>query len=137
MTTVVDASVALKWVLEEPGSADAEALLDQELVAPSLWLLEAGNALWRRVVRDEISAAEAQERLSELFNAPVTTVALEEDLTAAVRLAIELNHPVYDCLYLALALREGTHVVTSDRRFADAVARHPTLVGSVRLLGTA
>ncbi|MGE3778886.1 MAG: type II toxin-antitoxin system VapC family toxin [Pirellulaceae bacterium] len=134
MTIVVDASVALKWVLHEEGSEAAERLLDEELIAPSLWLVEAGNALWRRSTRGEISAAEAQERLSELFNAPVTTVALEEDVIAAVRLAAELDHPVYDCLYLALAIREGTYVVTADRRFGNALSKHPTLSGTVRLL---
>lgn len=134
MTIVVDASVALKWVLHEEGSEAAEKLLDEELIAPSLWLVEAGNALWRRSTRGEISAAEAQERLSELFNAPVTTVPLEEDVIAAVRLAGELDHPIYDCLYLALAIREGTYVVTADRRFANALSKHPTLSGTVRLL---
>lgn len=45
MTIVVDASIALKWVLEEPGSAAAEELLEKDLAAPSLWRLDAGNAL--------------------------------------------------------------------------------------------
>jgi predicted nucleic acid-binding protein len=51
-----------------------------------------------------------------------------------VRLAGELGHPIYDCLYLALAIREGTYVVTADSRFANALSKHPTLSGSVRLL---
>ena len=134
MTIVVDASVALKWVLQEDGSDAAERLLDEELIAPSLWLVEAGNALWRRSVRGELSAQEAQERLSELFNAPVATVPLEADVAAAVRLAGELGHPVYDCLYLALALREDTYVVTADRRFADALSKHRKLSKAVCLL---
>lgn len=135
MSIVIDASVALKWVLEEENSEAADRLLNEELIAPSLWLLEAANALWRRALRGDITTAEAQERLIELFNAPVTTVPLEEDVLAATRLAAELAHPVYDCLYLALAIREGTHVVTADRRFVDTVAGHATLAKSVRLLG--
>ena len=47
MTIVVDASIALKWVLEETGSDAAEELLEKDFAAPSLWLLDAGNALWR------------------------------------------------------------------------------------------
>ena len=135
MTVVVDASVALKWVLDEPGQAAADALIDQELLAPSLWLVEAANALWRRSQRGEISGLEAEERLAELFNAPVTAVAIEEDLPAALRLAQALGHPVYDCLYLALALRENTHVVTADARFHAAVQGSPDLAQAVRLLG--
>ncbi len=135
MTLVVDASVALKWVLDEPGQEAADALLQEELIAPALWLVEAANALWRRVQRREISGEEAQERLAELFNAPVTTTSIEDDLPAAADLANRLGHPVYDCLYLALALRENTHVVTADARFHAAVEQSPTLRGGVRLLG--
>ena len=135
MSVVIDASVALKWVLDEPGQAAADALLDEELAAPSLWLVEAANALWRRSLRGEISAHEAEERLAELFNAPVTAVPIEEDLPAALGFAQALGHPVYDCLYLALALRENTHVITADARFHAAVQAHPDVAHAVRLLG--
>ena len=134
MTIVVDASVALKWVLDEPGAHAADALLDEELIAPALWLIEAANALWRRARKREITGDEARERLGELFNAPLTTTMIEDDLLAATELANSLDHPVYDCLYLALAVREGTHVVTADARFAAAVDRSATLKGTVRLL---
>ncbi len=136
MTVVIDASVALKWVLNEPGQEFAEALLDEELVAPALWLVEAANALWRRASRGEISSEEAEERLAELCNAPVTAGAVEEDLPAAIRLANEISHPVYGCLYLALAARENTYVVTADARFRAAAQRSPALADRVRLLGS-
>jgi predicted nucleic acid-binding protein len=135
VSIVVDASVALKWVLDEPGSEAADALLDEDLIAPALWLLEAANALWRRSQRGEISATEATERLVELFNAPVAATAIEDDILAAAELANRLGHPVYDCLYLASAIRENTYVVTADSRFQAAVDQAPTLKGTVRLLG--
>ena len=135
MSIVIDASVALKWVLDEPGRDAADALLEEELVAPALWLVEAANALWRRARRGEINDEEGRARLKELCNAPVTGVAVENDLLAAAELANTLGHPVYDCLYLALALREGTYVMTADRRFRDAVERSQAFPGAVRLLG--
>src|SRR5256885_7349326 len=49
MRIVVDASVAVKWVLNEPRTDAALALCEEELVAPALWLAEAANALWRHV----------------------------------------------------------------------------------------
>ena len=110
MKRVVDASVALKWVLDEPGRVAADALFDDELVAPSLWLVEAANALWKRVGRGDISAPEAGAMLAELHNAPVATTPLESDLSAAMDLAIRLKHPVYDCLYLAAAIRENARL---------------------------
>lgn len=47
----------------------------------------------------------------------------DEDLAAeAARLALPLDHPVYDCLYLALAHRVGGSVVTADVQFAKTLA---------------
>ncbi|HEY3889210.1 MAG TPA: type II toxin-antitoxin system VapC family toxin [Caulobacteraceae bacterium] len=134
MSIVVDASVALKWVLDEPGSQAADALLDEELVAPALWLVEAANALWRRARRGELTHEEAKERLVELGNAPVTTSPIEDDLVAAADLANALGHPVYDCLYLAAAIREGAYVVTADGRFYAVVSQSPVFADKVRLL---
>ena len=135
MSIVIDASVALKWVLDEPGKEAADALLDEELIAPALWLLEAANALWKRAQRGEIGAVQAKDRLAELYNAPVTTTAIEDDLPAAADLAHALGHPVYDCLYLATAIRENTYVITADRRFHSVVDQSLDLKGVVRFLG--
>ena len=112
-----------------------DALLEQDLVAPALWLLEAANALWRRTLRGEITAEGAKARLTELYNAPVAAIAIEDDLPAAADLAHALGHPVYDCLYLAVAIRENTQVVTADSRFHAVVQRSPALARAVRLLG--
>lgn len=135
MTVVIDASVALKWVLDEPGTKVADALLDEDLIAPAVWLIEAANALWRRARSGQITAEESAERLAELLNAPVAATPIEDDLIAAATLSSRLGHPVYDCLYLALALRHDTHVITADRRFHAAVAAVPDLAEAVRMLG--
>ncbi|HEY3911108.1 MAG TPA: type II toxin-antitoxin system VapC family toxin [Stellaceae bacterium] len=134
MSVVIDASVALKWVFDEPDSAAAVALRNEELIAPTLWLAEAANALWRRAQRGEITASEAVEWFADLRNAPVASLPIEPHLEPALKLAIEIGHPIYDCLYLALALRHQTHVMTADRRFASAAASRPHLSGTVRLL---
>ena len=133
---VVDASVAVKWVVREPDSDAADALFDaDELIAPALWLTEASNVLWRRVRIGDITADEARARLSELLKAPVASFAMEPHLDRALQLATEIGHPIYDCIYLALALHHGTHVVTPDNRFAAAASR-PDLAGRVRVLGS-
>ena len=62
--------------------------------------------------------------------APVMVPASMRELAAsAARLAIDLEHPVYDCFYLALAVREQYPVVTADRRFYEFVRKHPYLSG--------
>lgn len=60
MAIVVDASIALKWVLEEPGIDAAEKLLEKNLAALSLWWLDATNGLLRCAVPRELTLTEAE-----------------------------------------------------------------------------
>ena len=88
MRVVIDASVALKWVLDEAESEAALALRGEDLIAPTLWLAEAANALWRKSRIGDITEDEASSRLSELLNAPVASLAMEPYLDRALKLAI-------------------------------------------------
>jgi len=133
VSIVIDASVAVKWVLNERGTDAALALRREQLVAPVLWLAEAANALWRHVRLGELTAEQALARMTELEKAPVASLGIEPDVSRALELATQSNHPVYDFIYLALAMRHSTHVVTDDRRFAAAAARLG-LADQVRLL---
>ena len=132
---VVDASVALKWVIDEAGSEAANSLAGESLSSPSLLLAECANALWAKARRHEITAEEVVERLALLLGAPVLLVPVEELVEDATRLAVTLDHPVYDCLYLALAVREGTRLITADQQFVRAARRDRDLAGHLQLLG--
>ena len=122
---VVDASVALKWLVEEEGSAAAAALLDgRTLFAPALIHVEVANALWRMMRVGRLSDEEAADALSLMDRAPLRRRVEDRALTAeALRLARLLDHPVYDCLYLALAIEVGAPVITADARFVGAAGR--------------
>lgn len=121
---VIDASVALKWVVNEEGSDAAAALLDgRPLFAPSLILTEAANALWSLQRRQVIDPSGAADALDHLRAAPWFLSPSDADLIGqAFRLAQLLDHPVYDCVYLALAVEKKVPVITADRRFLN-VAR--------------
>lgn len=134
MTTIVDASVAVKWVVEEEGSLEALRLLDQPLMAPDLILTECANALWVKARRGGLPSTVVIERVDTLRSAPLTLVSQNELLPTAVDLALEIAHPIYDCLYLALAAREGGVVVTADRRFLRVARAHPGVAGLVQPL---
>jgi predicted nucleic acid-binding protein len=106
---VVDASVAIKWLIDEPLSGQAVRLLDADvpLVAPELIYAEAANAIWAIARRGQIDTAEVHEALDLLADAPLTVPSsMRQRMAATARLANDLAHPVYDCLYLALALQE-------------------------------
>ena len=128
---VIDASVALKWVLPEPDSARALSLQRATLYAPDFILPEAANALWSAVRRSLLSADDAVTRFHALVAAPIALRAAGTLSGEAMALGITTNHPVYDCLYLALALELDLKMITADRRFLAAVGRHPPLAARV------
>ncbi len=122
---VVDASVAMKWVLPEPGSERARRLLSAsvagrlELIAPDLFMAEVTNVLWKRCrVRAELLEDEARAAHAALLAAAPELVPSEALAGPALELALAFRHPVYDCLYVALALRDGCSLVTADARLA-------------------
>ncbi len=60
---VIDASVAIKWVVEEDGTESALALRQQaKLIAPDLLVPECANILWKKAQRNELSRDEALSR---------------------------------------------------------------------------
>jgi len=131
---IVDASVAVKWVVSEDGSDAALDLLGSELAAPAIWLAEAANALRTKCARGELSDAEAAEFAIDLADAPVVSLELKELLPMAMRIALDLGHPVYDCFYLAAALRDDTRLVTADPRLLAKAAGHPYLANRAIML---
>ncbi len=135
MTLVVDASVAVKWIAREPGNEAARALFDlpDPLIAPDWLLVEAASALWTKVKRSELLQIHAEGHLRVLpdfFSRLHESTTLLQD---AFRWSFRLRHPVYDCLYLALALRESCQLVTADEKFRLALEKKD-LGGMVRPL---
>ena len=88
------------------------------------WLMasEIANALWRKARLGEIERGDAGAMLAWVPDMPVRWDADEAVGADAVRLALALDRPVYDFVYLALAHRIGGLVVTADLRFANALA---------------
>lgn len=124
---VVDASVALKWMLPEPGSDQAITLQGLPLYAPDLLLAECGNVLWVNVRRERLTKSEAEDCFEGLSNAPIIWSATGGLAAEATALALDLDHPVYDCVYLALALDIETPLVTADQKLISAARRESAL----------
>jgi predicted nucleic acid-binding protein len=131
---VVDASVIVKWFIPEAGDIPAKALLaaGDELIAPELARIEVASALIRKGLRDEVAAADVASTLRAWFRAvgegQIFLLPNSEDIAAAATLALELRHPLPDCLYLAVAERLDVALVTADRAFARRAARRSSLV---------
>ena len=115
---VIDVSIAVKWVVEEEGTPQALALRQQtKLIAPELLVAECANILWKKAARGELSKEEALLAAKLLQSAEVELLPMRSLFETATSLAIELDHPAYDCIYLALAVENDCPFVTADDRF--------------------
>jgi len=125
---VVDASLAAMWAVPEPYSEAALSLADRwaqegtRLFAPCLMLAEVNNALYKRIVRGEMSLATAQAALDAVLRFSVE-IREEPGLQArAMQLARQFRRPTtYDCQYLVLAELLDCELWTGDQRFYNAV----------------
>jgi predicted nucleic acid-binding protein len=124
---VVDASVALKWVLDEPGDREARAIIEtsESLIAPELVVAEIVNAAWKRLMAGEITSRQAGVIAAEVPRIFAELLGIDALRMRALEIAIELRHPAYDCFYLALAEARGIKLITADRRLVGKLAGSP------------
>lgn len=115
---VVDASIVVKWLAHEPDSEPATRLIVDggPLMAPDLLPVEVANVLWKKVRRGDMTVGDLQPAIATLLELGVELHDSTLLLSRAAHLAVELGHPVYDCLYLALAADSRVALATADRR---------------------
>ena len=129
-TVVIDASIAIKWVIEEDGTPEALALRRKaRLIAPDLLVAECANILLKKAVRNELSKEEADLAARLLQGAEIELLPMHPLWSKATNLAIELDHPAYDCIYLALAIQNDCQFVTADNQLLRKLdrSRQPSL----------
>lgn len=124
---VVDASVAVKWLVPEVHYVEARRLLTSSYTraAPDLIWPEMGNVLWKQWRRGALTADMTQEMLGHFRRFPLQIESMRRLIPRAVALAQAVERSVYDCTYLALALQRGSQLVTADRRFYTAMQGTP------------
>lgn len=118
---VFDASVIVKLVADEPGYEAALATYDSvdACVVPDWAFLESAHAVWKKLRRGEITLERSAELIEAAARLDLVPLTSSDIVVPAFNLAAWLMHPVYDCLYLALAIREGVPLVTADAKLRD------------------
>ena len=131
---VVDASLVVKWFVPEVHSEAARRWLDtsHDYIAPDLVFPESGNAIWKKIRRGELSKDEGQQLVGDISVVGVEAVSMRALLPDAHALAVATGVTVYDAMYLTLAVRLETQVITGDDRFARKLAEHPLLAPHIR-----
>jgi len=135
VTLVIDANVGVKWFIEEPRSSPARKILEKgsSFIAPDIFITEICNVVWKKVRRQEITAEQGQAIISNMPTVLDYFVPSSDLANRAFVLAVQYNHPVYDCLYLTLAERESFTLVTDDAKLVT-VAKRAKLAGLVQAL---
>jgi len=116
MILAIDASVAVKWFIDEPRRDQARDVLvrDFDLVAPDLILVEVANALRNKVRNGLADMSLMQSALTKLPGMFDRLIGARETLDEAFEMACKINHPVSDCVYLACAKMTGAALLTDD-----------------------
>jgi predicted nucleic acid-binding protein len=141
---VVDSNVVAKWLLPEPQSDRARALLNSSyrLRAPDLLLPELASVLWKRVTRGELTTRESEELLRTFLDRhlDVTVRLLPSGLVIkrALQIAVAERRSLYDCIYMALAVQAQCVLITADDRLVRAIQSnvlrpHITSLANLRL----
>lgn len=132
---VVDASVAVKWFLNEKYSEAANHVLrvEHKLVGPYLVQYEVAGAFVRAARHNVIDVDDAAHFRDRWLHAISTNVVQLEhahrDIVRGSELAQQLKHPLADCIYLSMAERRGASLVTADEVFYKrAGSRHKAVV---------
>lgn len=134
MKYVLDASIALKWVLPEPDSPQAIALRDayrrqqHELHAPELFAVEVAYVLSKTFHRGVLTQAQATQSLHDVLQVSPVMHAAGPLVSRAFEISTRLRISLYDCLYVALAEREQCELVTADQRLLNALSPHFTSI---------
>lgn len=119
---VIDTSVAVKWVVPENGdnieddTGFALELLAHALIAPDCLVSEFANAMFRKVQAGEIGEDQAKASI-EILPDLITFLPTPALVSHAFDLALTIEHPIHDCLFLVTAMQHGHPLITADRKF--------------------
>lgn len=124
---VVDASVAVKWVVTEIHSESARRLLERNytLLVPDFFFAEVTNVFWKRVLREEDNADDAKVALEAITSQPLQVYTSLELMFSAFDMAVQTKRAVYDCVYLTLAVESQCQMVTADEKLVNALQQNP------------
>ncbi len=130
MKYVIDASVAVCWVIPRPLTPKAVQLRDEyqrqihELLAPTVFLDEVAGALTKAERQKDISIGQAAALYAQVMNDPPALIAHTHLIRRAIDMSSRTRSGYYDCLYLALAEHEGCQLITADQKSVKNLAPH-------------
>ena len=121
---VIDSTAIVKYFSREPGWEKVKQVLLEGVVTLDLSVKELANALWKKVVRNEMSYEVAQEIIRDMVEGKALRMESQENyLVDAFKIAVEANITVYDALFIALAKKKELELVACDAAQAEAARK--------------
>jgi predicted nucleic acid-binding protein len=130
MKYVLDPSVALCWVIPRPLTSKAVRLRDEfrrkihELLAPTVFIDEVAGALTKAERQKDIAVGQAAPLCVKVMNSRPSLIAHAPLIARAIDISSHTRSAYYDCLYVALAERDGCELVTADQRSINNLTPH-------------
>ena len=121
---VIDASVAVKWLIFEELSDRAVALArsNNHFIAPRMIMTEVANALARKAIQGAMSSQDAKQQFAKLPYFFDEIASVDDVVANALHNACQFRHPVYDMVYVEVARRRGIQLITADQRLSSKLA---------------
>ncbi|OHB77226.1 MAG: hypothetical protein A2Z25_08270 [Planctomycetes bacterium RBG_16_55_9] len=120
---VVDASIVVKWFIPEPDSIEAIKLLNGniQLFAPDIIRPEVANTLWKIHKRQMLTVDEASKIIENFLSSSIEICSSDSLIADAFEIAVAAGRTIYDSLYIALAIKRNSVLITADQRLANAL----------------
>ena len=113
----IDSSTLVKFFSKEEGWEKVREIIAEGVITLDLTIKEVANALWKKVLRGEMSEDVSVKIISDLVKGEaIKIVSQEEYLIDAFRIAVREKITVYDALFISLAKSKGIELVTSDKK---------------------
>ena len=132
---VVDANVAVKWFYGERFHINALQYLksNAQLISPDIIQQEFANVMLKKIQLGDTTQELGWQCYEDLFQSEsLLLLPTSSFIKDAFNFSLELNHPIYDCIYLAAAIHTNAPVVTADERFIERVKKHGQYNTSIR-----
>jgi len=124
---VVDASVVIKWHVDEIDAEAAETVRRSaaSFAVPDLLFLETASVAWKNVRRGLMSTDHAVKIIESIAAGPFVVYSNQALAKDALRIAIARDITPYDASYIALAISIRADYVTADRKLFSKVHGSP------------
>lgn len=114
---VIDSSSLIKFFSKEKDWEKVASIISEGVITLDLSVKEVANALWKKVIKEEITENLVIKIVSDLIKKEaILIVNQEEYIIEALRMSIRDKIPIYDSLFIALAKTNKLDLITSDNR---------------------